>query len=157
MSFVILQILTASCQIPITVAERARDALKIKATMALIHKPDRNATSELKVGCSRSEMSEWSPVSTSTRSLVRAWFDRPRRPGRLSHHPLLAVLAEANFVLHAWLRSGNAGAGYKQPATLRFEIFTCGAILGRSGHHLVLHMSKNWGSYRLRPPETVAA
>src|SRR5246127_948560 len=33
----------------------------------------------------------------------------PRRPGRLSHHPLLAVLAEANFVLHSWLRSGNAG------------------------------------------------
>jgi hypothetical protein len=25
-----------------------------------------------------------------------------------SHHPLLAVLAEANFVLHAWLRSGNS-------------------------------------------------
>src|ERR1700704_528566 len=35
----------------------------------------------------------------------------PRRPGRPSHHPLLAVLAEANFVLHSWLRSGNAGAG----------------------------------------------
>jgi hypothetical protein len=34
----------------------------------------------------------------------------PRRPGRLSHHPLLAVLAEANFVLHSWLRRGNAGA-----------------------------------------------
>jgi hypothetical protein len=34
----------------------------------------------------------------------------PRRSGRLSHHPLLAVLAEANFVLHSWLRSGNAGA-----------------------------------------------
>jgi Transposase DDE domain group 1 len=34
---------------------------------------------------------------------------KPRRPGRLSHHPLLAVLAEANFVLHSWLRSGNAG------------------------------------------------
>ncbi len=33
---------------------------------------------------------------------------------------------------------------YEQPATLRFEVFTCGAILGRSGHHLVLHMSKNW-------------
>jgi hypothetical protein len=31
----------------------------------------------------------------------------PRRSGRLSHHPLLA---EANFVLHSWLRSGNAGA-----------------------------------------------
>jgi hypothetical protein len=24
---------------------------------------------------------------------------------------LLAVLAEANFVLHSWLRSGNTGAG----------------------------------------------
>lgn len=34
----------------------------------------------------------------------------PRRPGRLSHHPLLAVLAEAPLVLHGWLRSGNTGA-----------------------------------------------
>lgn len=34
----------------------------------------------------------------------------PRRPGRRSHHPLLAVLAEAHLVLHAWLRSGNTGA-----------------------------------------------
>jgi hypothetical protein len=34
----------------------------------------------------------------------------PRRPGRKSHHPLLAVLAEASFVLHGWLRSGNTGA-----------------------------------------------
>jgi hypothetical protein len=35
----------------------------------------------------------------------------PRRPGRLSHHPLVGFLAEAHFVLHAWLRSGNTGAG----------------------------------------------
>ena len=41
---------------------------------------------------------------------------------------------------------------YRQPATLRFEVFTCGAILGRSGHHLVLHMSKNWGGYSQRKP-----
>jgi len=34
----------------------------------------------------------------------------PRRPGRKSHHPLLAVLAEMPLVLHGWLRSGNAGA-----------------------------------------------
>jgi hypothetical protein len=34
----------------------------------------------------------------------------PRRKGRQSHHPLLAVLAEAPFVLHGWLRSGNTGA-----------------------------------------------
>jgi hypothetical protein len=34
----------------------------------------------------------------------------PRRPGRQSHHPLLAVLAEVPLVLHGWLRSGNSGA-----------------------------------------------
>ena len=34
----------------------------------------------------------------------------PRRRGRKSHHPLLAVLAEAPFILHGWLRSGNTGA-----------------------------------------------
>jgi hypothetical protein len=34
----------------------------------------------------------------------------PRRKGRKSHHPLLAVLAEAPFILHGWLRSGNTGA-----------------------------------------------
>jgi hypothetical protein len=33
----------------------------------------------------------------------------PRRPGRVSHHPLLAVLAESHFIMHAWLRSGNSG------------------------------------------------
>src|ERR1700674_2510849 len=35
----------------------------------------------------------------------------PRRPGRLSHHPLLAVLAESHFVMHGWLRSGNTSSG----------------------------------------------
>jgi hypothetical protein len=34
----------------------------------------------------------------------------PRRKGRNSHHPLLAVRAEAPFILHGWLRSGNTGA-----------------------------------------------
>jgi hypothetical protein len=34
----------------------------------------------------------------------------PKRKGRKSHHPLLAVLAEAQFVLHGWLRSGNCGS-----------------------------------------------
>ena len=34
----------------------------------------------------------------------------PRRKGRPSHHPLLAVLAESPLVLHGWLRSGNTGA-----------------------------------------------
>jgi hypothetical protein len=33
----------------------------------------------------------------------------PRRPGRKSHHPILAVLAEMPTVLHTWLRPGNTG------------------------------------------------
>jgi hypothetical protein len=34
----------------------------------------------------------------------------PKRRGRGSHHPLLAVLGEAHFILHGWLRSGNTRA-----------------------------------------------
>lgn len=33
----------------------------------------------------------------------------PRKHGRPSHHPLLAMAARAKVILHAWLRSGNAG------------------------------------------------
>jgi len=33
----------------------------------------------------------------------------PRKHGRPSHHPLLAVMSEAHFLLHGWLRSGNCG------------------------------------------------
>ena len=33
----------------------------------------------------------------------------PRKHGRPSHHPLLAVVSEAHFLLHGWLRSGNCG------------------------------------------------
>lgn len=34
----------------------------------------------------------------------------PRKHGRPSHHPLLAILGEAHWVLHGWLRSGNCSA-----------------------------------------------
>ena len=34
----------------------------------------------------------------------------PKRKGRLSRHPLVAVLAEARFVLHGWMRSGNCSS-----------------------------------------------
>lgn len=35
----------------------------------------------------------------------------PRKHGWPSHHPLLAVLSEARFILHGWLRSRNRGSG----------------------------------------------
>jgi hypothetical protein len=34
----------------------------------------------------------------------------PRKHGRPSHHPILAMLAEAKVVVHAWLRSGNSSS-----------------------------------------------
>ena len=34
----------------------------------------------------------------------------PSKHGRPSHHPLLAVLSEAHFLLHGWLRSGNCAS-----------------------------------------------
>jgi hypothetical protein len=34
----------------------------------------------------------------------------PKKRGRGSHHPLLAVLGEGYFILHGWLRSGNTRA-----------------------------------------------
>jgi len=64
----------------------------------------------------------------------------------------LAVLFGFNLLGEFQRALNPALKTYKQPATLRFEVFTCGAILGRSGHHLVLHMSKNWGGYSSRKP-----
>lgn len=39
---------------------------------------------------------------------------------------------------------------YRQPATLRAQVFLCGAILGRAGHHPVLHLSDAWGGLKTR-------
>ena len=43
----------------------------------------------------------------------------PKKPGRPSHHPLLAFLAEAKMVLHVWLRSGNSGTAQGVVAFLK--------------------------------------
>lgn len=74
----------------------------------------------------------------------------PRKHGRPSHHPLLAILAEAKLVLHAWLRSGNTAiADFKREviqneaprlSTLRTQVLVIGAILGREGRHTVLRL-----------------
>ena len=64
----------------------------------------------------------------------------------------LAVLFEFNLLGEFQRALDPALKTYKQPATLRFDVFTCGAILGQSGHHLVLHISKNWGVYSSRKP-----
>jgi len=42
--------------------------------------------------------------------------------------------------------------GYQRPATLRTQIFLCGAILGCAGRNLVLYMSSAWGGLKQRIP-----
>jgi len=34
----------------------------------------------------------------------------PRKPGRPSHHPIMAFIADIRMVAHSWLRPGNAGS-----------------------------------------------
>lgn len=42
--------------------------------------------------------------------------------------------------------------GYRQPATLRTQVFLCGAVLGRAGRRVVLHLSESWGGLTQRKP-----
>jgi hypothetical protein len=39
---------------------------------------------------------------------------------------------------------------YREPATLHTQVLTWGAILGRTGRNLVLHLSQSWGGLKLR-------
>src|SRR5579863_10497106 len=41
---------------------------------------------------------------------------------------------------------------YREPATVRTQVLTCGAILGRAGRRLVIHLSESWGGLKTRSP-----
>ncbi|HLI82533.1 MAG TPA: hypothetical protein VKV17_01380 [Bryobacteraceae bacterium] len=41
---------------------------------------------------------------------------------------------------------------YREPATIRTQVLTCGAILGRAGRRLVIHLSESWGGLKTRIP-----
>ena len=41
---------------------------------------------------------------------------------------------------------------YREPATIRTQVLTCGAILGRAGRRLVIHLSESWGGLKTRTP-----
>jgi hypothetical protein len=49
------------------------------------------------------------------------------------------------FNLLGEFQRASGMTGYRQPATLRVQVFLCGAILGRAGHRKVLHLSAAWG------------
>ena len=42
--------------------------------------------------------------------------------------------------------------GYREPSTIRTQILTCGAILGRSARLLVVHLGQSWGGLRTTHP-----
>jgi len=56
------------------------------------------------------------------------------------------------FNLLGEFQRASGMTGYRQPATLRAQVFLCGAILGRTGHHTVLHLSAAWGGLEQRNP-----
>jgi DNA-directed RNA polymerase subunit N (RpoN/RPB10) len=56
------------------------------------------------------------------------------------------------FHLLAEFQRAAGLAGYQQPASLRAQVLTCGAILGRAGRRVVLHLSKSWGGLARRIP-----
>ena len=63
----------------------------------------------------------------------------------------LAVLFAFNL-LSLYQHAATPVTGYRQPATLRATVFLCGAILGRSGHMRVLHLSATWGGLDKHKP-----
>ncbi len=56
------------------------------------------------------------------------------------------------FNLLAEFQRASGMTGYRQPASLRVQVFLCGAILGRVGHRTVVHLSSTWGGLETRNP-----
>jgi hypothetical protein len=56
------------------------------------------------------------------------------------------------FNLLAEFQRAAGLASYRAPATIRMQVLTCGAILGRAGRRLVIHLSESWGGLKTRIP-----
>jgi hypothetical protein len=62
----------------------------------------------------------------------------------------LAVVA--TFNLPSLFEVASGWGQYRRPATLRAQVFLCGAVLGRRGHEPVLYLSLSWGGLERRNP-----
>jgi hypothetical protein len=109
-------------------------------------------------------------VTSQTQPAEEVWRDYNRRGdvenriGELKHdlgadgfcmHKFFATEAAFRavllvFNLLAEFQRAAGLPGYREPATLRTQILTCGAILGRAGRRLVLHLSQSWGGLNAR-------
>jgi hypothetical protein len=56
------------------------------------------------------------------------------------------------FNLLAEFQRAAGLTGYREPATIRAQVFACGAILGRAGRRTVVQLSESWGGLRSRIP-----
>ena len=61
----------------------------------------------------------------------------------------LSILCLYNL-LTEFQRAAAPKAPLRQPGTLRNQVFVCGAVLGRKGHHRVLYFSMAWGGLESR-------
>jgi hypothetical protein len=109
-------------------------------------------------------------VTTQTETPEEVWRDYHRRSDRENRiaelkHDLGAdsfclkqfFATEAAFrailLLFNLLAEFQRAAGlpsYRQPATIGTPVLTCGAILGRAGRRLVVHLSQSWGGLQAR-------
>lgn len=64
----------------------------------------------------------------------------------------LSVLFAFNLLSSLQALTASASSAQRRPATLRHQLFTCGAIAGRSGHKIVLFLSAAWGGLAARKP-----
>jgi hypothetical protein len=70
----------------------------------------------------------------------------------LSLFNLLSLWQTATRPASAASRQPGQPARHRRPATLRTEVFLCGAIAGREGRRTVLHLSQSWGGLHTRKP-----
>ncbi|MCL5004996.1 MAG: hypothetical protein M1404_00555 [Acidobacteria bacterium] len=54
------------------------------------------------------------------------------------------------FNLRVEFQRATGMTRYRRPASLRVQVFLCGAILGRAGHQTVLNLSVAWGGLEKR-------
>lgn len=71
----------------------------------------------------------------------------PRRHGRPSHHPLLAMLANTKQIAHVWLRSGNSGTargvnGFLAETLARISPLTIRAVRCDSGFFIASFLAE---------------
>ena len=72
-------------------------------------------------------------------------------------HEFFATEAAFGAILLLFNRLGefqraSGMKGYRPPATLRTQVFLCGAVPGRAGRRAVLHLSESWGGLNQRKP-----